>query len=169
MTLTEYADLECPFCARYSRDVLPTIIDRYVRPGRVKLDLRLLRFISPDSNRAAKAALVAARSDRSWYFVDLFYRNQGRDGTGYATDAFVERLGRAVPGLDGGALIGRAGDPTIERRLTAFEAQATPGRVNSTPSFEIRSGGGSSKRLDVRALEPGAFTGPLDEAVAAAG
>ena len=29
--LTEFADLQCPFCAAYARASLPTIVDRYVR------------------------------------------------------------------------------------------------------------------------------------------
>jgi protein-disulfide isomerase len=40
-TPTEYADLQCPFCADYARDVLPAVVERYVRTGRLRLELRL--------------------------------------------------------------------------------------------------------------------------------
>ena len=48
-TLIEFADLQCPFCAQYATQALPTVLDRYVRSGRLKLQLRLLAFLGPDS------------------------------------------------------------------------------------------------------------------------
>src|SRR5690349_2453782 len=33
VTLVEFADLQCPFCGDYARDVLPAVLDQYVRPG----------------------------------------------------------------------------------------------------------------------------------------
>src|SRR5829696_2198279 len=44
VTMVEFADLQCPFCAQYDLEALPTIIERYVRPGKVRLELRVLRF-----------------------------------------------------------------------------------------------------------------------------
>ena len=63
----------------YDDHVLPRIINEYVRPGKIRLELRLLRFIGPDSDRGANAAHMAAGSNRMWQFADLFYRNQGAD------------------------------------------------------------------------------------------
>src|SRR4051812_42900336 len=50
VTIVEFADLQCPFCAEYDRDVFPSILDRYVRTGKVRLELRLLRLLRPDSD-----------------------------------------------------------------------------------------------------------------------
>src|SRR6187399_1561941 len=33
VTIVEFADLQCPFCAEYHHNVFPTILDRYVRTG----------------------------------------------------------------------------------------------------------------------------------------
>src|SRR6266540_2985067 len=94
VTMVEFADLQCPFCAEYSRDVLPTLIDRYVRTGKVQLQLRLLRFLGPDSDRLARVAVAAAAQDRMWQFVELAYQRQGSP-----------RVKRAIAGL---ALLGLA-------------------------------------------------------------
>ena len=45
VTMVEFADLQCPFCAQYERDVFPTILDRYVRTGKVKLAVRTLHSL----------------------------------------------------------------------------------------------------------------------------
>src|SRR5690606_602302 len=75
-TLIEFADLQCPFCAVYARDVLPTIIDRYVRPGKLRLELNLLTFLGEDSIRAGRVAAAAAQQDRLWTFTDAFFAEQ---------------------------------------------------------------------------------------------
>lgn len=165
VTLVEYADLQCPFCRDYALAVVPTLVDRYVRPGKVRLEVRLLRFLGPDSDRAARAAVVAGRKRRQWNFIDLFYRNQGDEGSGYATDEFVRRLGAAIPGIDSAALIADAGAPEVERELVAAEAAAEASKIESTPTFEIVRGDAPPKRLNVTSLEPQVFTQALDAAL----
>lgn len=81
LTLVEFADLQCPFCAQYALDVLPTIIDRYVRTGYVRLVFRPLRFLGPDSRTAAAAVGSAASQNRMWEFVDAFYHRQGAENS----------------------------------------------------------------------------------------
>ena len=56
VVLTEFADLQCPFCRDYALNVLPQIIERYVRTGKLRLELRLRAFLGPDSDAAARAA-----------------------------------------------------------------------------------------------------------------
>ena len=56
ITVTEFVDLQCPVCAAASREVLPQLIDGYVRTGRVKLQARTLHFLGPHSVTAARAA-----------------------------------------------------------------------------------------------------------------
>jgi hypothetical protein len=41
VTLIEYADMQCPYCAEYAEQMLPTLVDDYVRPGTVNADFRV--------------------------------------------------------------------------------------------------------------------------------
>jgi protein-disulfide isomerase len=163
VTMVEFADLQCPFCGQYSRDALPTIVERYVRTGKVRLELRVLRFIGPDSERAAQVALAAAGQDRLWQFVDLFYRNQGTENSGYVTEDFLRQLASATPGLDVERAIAEAGSMAVEDRLEGAESAAESVGIDATPSFLVGRTGGSLEPLAPSALEPGAFTGRLDE------
>ena len=95
-TMVEFLDLQCPFCAEYTRDALPTIVKRYVRSGQLKLELRPVAILGPDSATAAAAAAAAAQSNRIWQFSDLFYLNQGRENSGYVDDAFLRRIARGA-------------------------------------------------------------------------
>ena len=62
VTVTEFADLQCPYCGQSARDRLPDIVLRYVRPGRVKLVFRGLAFLGRDSLTGAQMAAAAARA-----------------------------------------------------------------------------------------------------------
>ena len=95
MTLIEFADLQCPFCAQYTTSALPTVIEDYVRTGRLKMELRLLRFIGPDSERAAprwpprRAAEQAAGTSSTSSTA-----TRAQENSGYVTDAFLRRVAR---------------------------------------------------------------------------
>ena len=63
-----------------------------MRTGKVRLELRLLRFLGPDSDRLARVAMAAAGQNRMWQFVGLAYDRQGQENSGYATNGFINRL-----------------------------------------------------------------------------
>jgi protein-disulfide isomerase len=151
-TLIEFADLQCPFCAEYATDTLPQVIDDYVRPGRLRLELRLLAFLGPDSVRGRQWANAAALQDKLWDFSERFFRDQGPENSGYATDAFLERLARETPGLDVDRLADDLGTP----RATALgrQAERLAGQlgVEGTPSFYLVRDGGSPEPIDIADL-----------------
>jgi len=165
--LTEFADLQCPFCATYARDVLPSIVDRYVRTGRLRLELRVLSFLGDDSDRAGAMAGAAARQDRLWAFADRFYRSQGAENSGYATDAFLRGIGEATRGLDVQRALDERDSRAALRMLADADDAARAARVEGTPAFYLRRGNGAAVPLETDALTGDAFTAALDEALAA--
>jgi protein-disulfide isomerase len=152
----EFADLQCPFCAEYHRNVFPSILDRYVRTGKVRLELRLLRFLGPDSDRLARVAAAAAAQNRMWQFVGLAYDRQGQENSGYATNGFINKLAHdaGLKRLDAGA--------AAERQVQANESLAKTARVSSTPSFLIGKTGGTLRPFQPSDLTPGAFIPKID-------
>jgi protein-disulfide isomerase len=164
-TLIEFADLQCPFCAEYATGALPTVIEDYVRTGRLKLELRLLRFLGPDSERGAEVAAAATLQDKGWQFSDLFYRNQGPENSGYATNQFLERLARATPGLDVAQLESDLNSPPARALIREAERQANRLDVGGTPSFFVRRGDGAPQPLELSALDAESVSSALDSAL----
>jgi protein-disulfide isomerase len=164
-TLIEFADLQCPFCAQYTTDALPTVIQDYVRPGRLKMELRLLRFIGPDSERGAEVAAAATLQDKGWDFSDLFFRNQGEENSGYATNAFLQRLARETPGLDVDQLDSDLGSPPAQAIIRQAEREGNRLSVSGTPSFFVQKGKGQPQPLELSALDADSVTAALDSAL----
>ena len=151
VTMVEFADLQCPFCAQYHRDVFPTLLKRYIRTGKVRVELHLLRFIGPDSDRLARVAAAASQQNRMWQFVSLAYARQGTENSGYATQQFIDKLA-ADSGLKQTSAGGAA-----QRQVRQSEQIAKSLHIDSTPSFLIGPTGGPFQRLEPSELTPGAF------------
>jgi protein-disulfide isomerase len=164
-TLVEFADLQCPFCAQFARDALPGLLREWVRPGRLRLDLRLVSLIGPDSRRAARLAGAAALQDRLWQFSELFFLNQGTENSGYVTRLFLRAIARATPGLDvGKALRGRDSAP-VGAQLRRARQSAVKLGVSATPSFFLVRQGRPPVQLHPRALTAQAVSAAIEEAL----
>jgi protein-disulfide isomerase len=152
VTVTEFLDLQCPICAEASKRTLPTLINDYVRTGKVKLQARTLHFIGPDSARAARAAAAAQQESRLWPFVEAFYAAQGAENSGYVTDDFLRDVAKAA-----GADPDRVVSSTSQEELALANREAAKLGINSTPTFTVTKNGKTkvvgSGVLDAAALK----------------
>jgi protein-disulfide isomerase len=162
-TLVEFVDPQCPFCGAYSRDVLPTVVRRYVRSGRLMLRMELLTSLGPDSTRIADLAAAASLQDRAWELMALAYENQGDEGSGYATDEYLRRIAAATPGLDSRRALAVAGGPATARILDEASRAASARGVGSTPTFYLQQRGKAPQRVEPSDLTAEAFTAALDQ------
>jgi protein-disulfide isomerase len=162
-TLVEIADLQCPFCAAYSREVLPTVVRDYVRTGRLLYELHFRSFLGRDSVRAAGAAAYAARENRMYQFADHFYRHQGPEESGYADRAFIESIAQ-LAGVDTARAAAAADDPLSFPAVKAGEMFARRLGSTGTPDFFIRKGGRLA-RLEVHGTAPEDYARALDAAL----
>ncbi len=135
--LIEFGDLQCPFCKRVSEDVLPPLIESRVRDGEARLEFRNFTIISQESIPAAAAAIAAGRQGRGWNFVELFYRNQGREASGYVTDEFLNSVARGagVPNLEAWNQARKS--KRVIGQVEAQTAEAQRLEFSGTPSFAV--------------------------------
>jgi protein-disulfide isomerase len=150
--IVEFGDLQCPVCKAFSLEVMPSLIDDEVRSGDASLGFENLTFIGPDSTPAAEAALAAAEQGRYWSFIDLFYRNQGAENSGYVTDDFLTAVARGagVPDID--KWNADRADPARQEQLAKASSDASQLGINATPSFLVEGPGGK-KTLTSPSLE----------------
>jgi protein-disulfide isomerase len=164
LRMVEFIDLQCPFCAQYSAQILPTLVQRYVRSGKLSIELRPLAFIGDDSERGAKAVASAATQNRAWQFAELFYANQGPENSGYATPAFLRKIARGA-GVSPQQAVAAADSPVTPPLLTLASQQEQRYQLGSTPSFLFAARGEALKRLTTPNLALDEFTSRIDSAL----
>jgi protein-disulfide isomerase len=152
VTLTEYADLQCPFCKAYTLDQFPRIVAQYVRTGKLKMVFKNYAFIGPDSLTAARAAEAAGNQNKLWNFIDVFYNNQQTENTDYVTDAFLKKIADSA-GVDSSKMLADRADPKVDTAIAKAQQDAQQAGVNSTPTFVIQKAGQQAKKASAAQVE----------------
>ncbi len=136
--LVEFGDLQCPVCKANAEEALPGIVEGQIADGEAKFNFRNFIIISEESEPAGAAMLAAGEQGRGFNFLNLFYRNQGKEASGYVTDEFLTAIAEAakVPDMarwntdrEGSKIKGEVKATTEEARRLGFEG---------TPSFAIK-------------------------------
>jgi protein-disulfide isomerase len=165
VTFLQYEDLQCPVCKDYTDHAFPTIVEEYVKPGKVKIDFRGLSFIGDDSVKALRVALAAAKQDKLWDVVEAFYANQGRENSGWVTDEKVNGILAQVPGLDAAKVLADAKSAAITAEIGKLNKEGSDRQVQGTPSFFIGIGVDKPYAIQPTSLTPDAFRPALDDAL----
>ena len=166
VTLVEFADVQCPYCAIWARNAFPTLVRDYVRSGKVRIVFTGMHFVGPDSLTGLNAALAAAAQNRFWHVLELLYQNQGRENSGWISAPLLRAIGRAVPGLDTARMMRDRSSAAVEHLLAAADAFALRAGVRATPTFAVSRLGGPLAIVQVKSLTAAALRRALDGALA---
>lgn len=80
VTIVEFGDYQCPFCARFFKTIEPQIRENYINAGKAKMIYRDFAFLGPESAEAANAAQCAAESGKYWVYHDRLFETEILDG-----------------------------------------------------------------------------------------
>lgn len=146
VVVQEFADLQCPFCAQFSKTGLPPIVTDYVKPGDVQMELRLMTFLGDDSVTAGRYAQATAKQNRLWNFAEAFYADQGEENSGYVTEDFLKDIA-SKSGVDHAAATSGADDPAVTETLDKNAKDFEGGGLTGTPGFLVGPRGGKMKAV----------------------
>lgn len=78
VTLIEFSDYQCPFCARHTHTVLPQLEKEYIDTGKLRYVLRdyPMQSIHPQAPKAHEAAHCAGDQDKYWEMHGQLFANQ---------------------------------------------------------------------------------------------
>jgi protein-disulfide isomerase len=166
VTLVEFADLQCPYCAQWSQEAFPEIVQDYVRTGKVRVIFAGLAFLGPDSEQALRFAHAAGDQDRLWNAVHLLYANQGAESSGWVTDELLRGIGAAIPGFRAEDALDASSSSPREKEIADAEALARRLDVHGTPAFAAGRTGKGLSLLPVRSLDADGLKPFLDQLLA---
>jgi protein-disulfide isomerase len=167
VTIQYFGDLECPFCKQFTLSALPTIIKKYVRTGKAKIEYHSMETATHEKEifqTQQVAALAAGKQNLMWYFVELFYHEQGEEDSGYVTESYLQGLASQVPGLNLSKWTEARSDPTYANQVVSDAQAANQNGFTGTPSFLIGKSGGTLQKFEPPALtEAGPFETAIDK------
>ncbi|MDX8153377.1 thioredoxin domain-containing protein [Patulibacter brassicae] len=139
-TIRVFADLHCPICrAHFTGSEQRDIVDRLVRPGRAKLELRLLATLSPNSAVGRTAVeRLALGGGEPWRLATMLFYNQGAEGGAWISPDLLRRIGEASPGLRG---VSTTPDGRTRRLEAETEALRRRYDVGGTPTYVVTRAG----------------------------
>ena len=139
---------------------------RYVRTGKVQLEFRGLAFVGNDSRSRSAPRSPPRQQNRLWNVVDLLYRNQGAENSGWVNDSFLRSALAGIPGVDASQVLAARDSDHVTALMDRSARQAQAAGVSATPTFEVARKGAALRRLEVAALDVPTFTAPLDKILA---
>jgi protein-disulfide isomerase len=165
VTLQYFGDLECPICKEFTLNVLPTLIPKYVRTGKMKIEYHSLETATREQETFRTqqvAALAAGKQNLAWYFIELFYHEQGQEDSGYVTESYLQGLAQQVPGLNLPNWSAARNDPALAEQVTRDAQTANQEGFTGTPSFLL---GKSGTKLQPFKPETYSESGPYEAAI----
>ncbi len=168
VTMRFYADPECPEARQFAVQLLPLLVRRWVRDGRLRVEYRGERDETVSAVlflHQQMAVLAAGRQGRLWQYLELFYHYQGPEFTRYANAEFLRGVASEAQGLSLAKWSRDRAAPVLARRVTSEETAARKA-VRHTPAFLIGPSGGRLRPLLHFTLsEPLAFEAAFEEAM----
>ncbi len=97
LTLIEFSDFQCPYCARFYKETLPLIQKEYIDTGKVRMVYRdfPLSNAHPEAQKAAEAAQCAGEQGKFWEMHDKLFDKHSALAIGH-----IKRYAREL-GLSG--------------------------------------------------------------------
>ncbi len=169
LTLVEFSDYQCPFCARHVRDTDPLLKKEYVETGKLRyvfFDMPL-ESIHALAFKAAEASRCAGEQGRYWEMHDRLYASQQALEP---WSAHAKALGLEAAKFDGCMSSGK-----FAGAIRGDMATAQKLGINSTPTFLVAVADPSDPTKVrgltlIRGAQPfGTFKMEIDKALAADG
>ena len=131
ITMFSYSDYHCPYCRRHANDVLPELISKHAKAGKLRIVMREMPIASlhPRAGAAAQAALCADRQGQYLAMHDALFAERKRH-----SDDDLKALGETL-GLDQGDYEACLQDEAVSSRIQADINEGRSMNITGTPGF----------------------------------
>ena len=135
VTIDYWADYQCPFCAKFAREVIPQLASR-IADGTVALVHRDYAFIGDESVAAAVAVRCGGNQGKYWEMHDAVYAAQAGENQGGFAPAKLDQIAASV-GLDPAKFAACVADKAPLVAVLNDTAAAVRTGIASTPSIDV--------------------------------
>lgn len=140
ITIVEFSDFQCPFCARFHTQTLPLLLEEYIDDGKVNFVYRdfPIQSIHPNALPAAVAAECADEQGKFWEYHDTLFEKQ-REWSNLDSDSVISTFSQFASEIN---LEQEQFDSCLEsgKYLEEVQGDLSDGRdydITGTPGFFI--------------------------------
>lgn len=164
--LAYWMDYQCPFCKQFETSTVPTLLDKYVKTGKLKIVFKDFEFLGPDSETAALAERAVWETNPSAFqaWHSAMFEKQDSENSGWGNKDDIIALTKTIPGLDGNkvsTLMDQNKDK-YQKEIDADKAEGSKFGISGTPGFIIGT------QLIVGAQPADTFTQAIDAQLSSA-
>lgn len=128
-----FIDVQCPVCQNYEVSYLPTIVKKYIKTGKVQLNLKPWAFLGPQSTTGRLGVIAAAKQNKGFEYTKVLYDNQQTENTGWLTGREMAVIAASVNGLnlaqwrdDVNSSASQSVARDVDKLATQMKVQGTP-------------------------------------------
>lgn len=147
-----FIDVQCPVCQSYEVTSLPTVVQKYIRTGKVQMQLKPWAFIGGPGSQSFSGRLgviAAAQQNKGYEYAKVLYDNQGAEESGWLTGRQMAVIAASVNGLDLAQWRDDVNGSAAQATAKDVDNLATQKKVQGTPTILVGCTGG--KLQDVTA------------------
>lgn len=137
VVMLNYGDYRCPFCAKFSRDIEPELVKRYVDTGVLRLEWRDFPSFGEESLEAAKAGRAAAAQGKFWQYLGAIYHEAPPRGHPSLPHDKLIDYAKQVGITDIPKFEADMHNPATDAAIQADAHQGAQIGVSTTPTFLI--------------------------------
>jgi protein-disulfide isomerase len=142
-----FIDAQCPICRDYEVNSLPTIVQKYIRDGKVQLHLQPWAFIGDQSKTGRLAIIAASFQNKGFEYSKVLYDNQGQENSGWLTDSAMGQIAASVKGLDVQQVLSQKNGSAASTIASKVDDLAKKANVQGTPTVLVGPTGGKLKDI----------------------
>lgn len=148
--VTFFEDFQCPFCLRFTGEDEPTLVEEYVKTGKIQIEYAHFPVLGGESVDAAIASECAADQDLFWEYHKALFAKQADEGQAsneelnvgrFSLDALSDLAGEA--GLDRAEFDSCMASGDKVEAVDEDEAAARAAGLSGTPNFLLTIDGES--------------------------
>jgi protein-disulfide isomerase len=132
-----FSDYRCPFCAKFSRDTEPVLIERFVNAGKLRIEWRDFPIFGEQSRLAALAGRAAAEQGKFWEFNRAVYAAAPERSKADLTEQSLIGFARQAGVADIDRFTSRIHSGAFDAAVNSDFAQGNSIGIPSTPAFLI--------------------------------
>ena len=154
-----FIDVQCPVCKDYEINNLPTIVQKYIRTGKVQLHLQPWAFIGGAGSQSfsGRLGLIAASFQNKGYeYAKVLYDNQppNSENTGWLDGTEMATVAASVNGLNLSKWQAATNSSAPKSIASDVDKAAVQKKVAGTPTVFVGPAGGQLQLVGAPGSEP---------------